>query len=222
MAQAGAASRVTATAWVLLAAAGACAIADWIVVAPGTRGNRFEYLLKPATMVALIAVALVLEPESAAQRAWFVAALVLSLAGDVFLMLPADLFVAGLASFLLAHLAYVVGFVVAGFDSGAGIAGLVIVAIAAATLGARIISAVRAGHPALQLPVTIYMTVISVMVYAAFGSKEPLAIAGALSFYASDSLIAWDRFVAPKTWARPAIMATYHVAQALLVLSLVR
>ena len=42
-------------------------------------------------------------------RAWFVAALVLSLAGDVFLMLPKDLFVFGLGAFLLGHLAYIVG-----------------------------------------------------------------------------------------------------------------
>jgi hypothetical protein len=35
-------------------------------------------------------------------------------------------------------------------------------------------------------------------------------------------MIAWDRFVKPFTWARPAIMVTYHLAQAGLVLSLVR
>jgi uncharacterized membrane protein YhhN len=213
---------MTTLAWLFLAIAGALAVADWIVVTPGRRDNRLEYLLKPGTMVALIVVAIALEPESAAQRSWFVAALILSLAGDVFLMLPADLFVAGLASFLLAHVAYIIGFVVAGFDAGTASIGLVIVALAAATLGVRIIQAVRTGHPALQLPVTIYMTVISVMVYAAFGSEEPLAIAGALVFYASDSVIAWDRFVEPKGWARPAIMSTYHVAQALLVLSLLR
>ena len=33
-----------------------------------------------------------------------------SLAGDVFLMLPRDAFVAGLAAFLVAHVCYVVGF----------------------------------------------------------------------------------------------------------------
>ena len=49
-------------------------------------------------------------------RAWFVAALVLSLVGDVFLMLPQDLFVFGLGSFLLGHIAYIVGMHVDGVD----------------------------------------------------------------------------------------------------------
>ena len=43
-------------------------------------------------------------------RAWFVAALVFSLAGDVLLMLPREQFVAGLSAFLVAHLCYIVGF----------------------------------------------------------------------------------------------------------------
>ena len=52
-------------------------------------------------------------------RAWWVAAIVLSLLGDVFLMLPSDRFVFGLVSFLLAHLAYIGGFLFAeaGVDS---------------------------------------------------------------------------------------------------------
>ena len=58
-------------------------------------------------------MALALDPFDSAVRAWFVAALVLCLAGDVFLMLPKDLFVAGLASFLLGHLCYVAGLVIA-------------------------------------------------------------------------------------------------------------
>jgi len=71
-------------------------------------------------------------------------------------------------------------------------------------------------------PVAAYMSVISAMVVLAIGSGEAIAAAGALTFYCSDALIAWDRFVAPKRWARPAIMATYHLAQAALVVSLAR
>ena len=46
----------------------------------------------------------------AARWGFTVAALSLSLAGDVLLMVRKDLFVAGLAAFLLAHLAYVGAF----------------------------------------------------------------------------------------------------------------
>ena len=56
----------------------------------------------------MIAAALALDPTSEAARTWFVVALVFSLLGDVFLMLPSDAFVAGLSAFLLAHVAYVV------------------------------------------------------------------------------------------------------------------
>jgi uncharacterized membrane protein YhhN len=43
---------------------------------------------------------------------------------------------------------------------------------------------------------------------------------GAVLFYASDALIAWNRFVQPRPWMPLAIIVTYHVGQAALVLSL--
>ena len=214
---------MTSTSCALLAVAGALAVGDWIAVSPGVVARRAEYLLKPATMLTLIGVVLALTPQHDAQRVLFLVGLVLSLAGDVFLMLPADLFVAGLASFLLAHLAYIAGFAAAGPTARWLALGVVVVAIAGATVGRRIVRAVRSGeHAKMVAPVAAYMTIISAMVVLAIGSAERLAAAGALSFYCSDALIAWDRFVAPKRWARPAIMATYHLAQAALVVSLAR
>jgi uncharacterized membrane protein YhhN len=101
--------------------------------------------------------------------------------------------------------------------------GIAVVLLAAGSLGVRIVGAVRRGDQRdLVVPVAAYMSVISAMVVLAVGSAEPLAAAAALVFYSSDALIAWDRFVSPKRWARPAIMITYHLAQAGLVLSLVR
>jgi uncharacterized membrane protein YhhN len=214
---------MTSTAWVLLAVAGALAVGDWIAVSPGVAARRAEFALKPAAMVALIGVALALTPEHDAQRALFVTGLALSLAGDVFLMLPSDLFVAGLASFLLAHLAYIAGFAAAGITVGWAAAGAAVVVIAGATIGRKIVRAVRAGeHRSMVAPVAAYMTVISAMVVLAIGSADGVAAAGALLFYCSDALIAWDRFVSSKRWARPAIMATYHLAQGALVVSLAR
>lgn len=211
---------MNATAWALLAAAGAIAAGNWIAVAPNVRAKRAEYVLKPATMLALIGVAVTLTPQHAAQRAAFFVGLVLSLAGDVFLMLPTDAFVAGLTSFFLAHVAYVVGFAVGGVSAGWAAVGGVLVVVAGAVLGRRIVRAVRERHPELAVPVTAYMTVISAMVVLAVSSTEPVAAVGALLFYCSDALIAWDRFVSQKAWARPAIMVTYHLAQAGLVVSL--
>ena len=47
-----------------------------------------------------------------------------------------------------------------------------------------------------------------------------LGMAGALLFYVSDATLGWNRFVAPSRGAQVAVMVTYHLAQAGLVLSL--
>ena len=180
-------------------------------------------MLKPATMIPLIAAAVVLDPEHDTQRAWFVVALVFSLAGDVFLMLPREAFVAGLGSFLLGHIAYIVGFLYEPRTLRASMLAGFVVLLAAATIGRRILTAARASDtPAIAGPVAAYMTVISAMFVVASGTAELVAISGAAIFFASDAMIAWDRFVLPFRWARPLIMATYHVAQGLLVVSLTR
>jgi uncharacterized membrane protein YhhN len=99
--------------------------------------------------------------------------------------------------------------------------GVAVVAVALLTLARRIVSAVRASdEPALVAPVIAYVTVISSMVVSAFGTGNPIAIGGALLFYASDALIAWNRFVQQVPQGRLAIMVTYHLGQTGLVLSL--
>lgn len=205
---------MTSVAAFLLGAALVVAVGDWVAVWRRARG--WEYLLKPGSLLLLVGVALTLVPEDETRRAWFVLALVLSLAGDVFLMLPRNLFVAGLASFLLGHVAYIAGFGVG--EAWPWIAGVALVAVA---VGTPILRALLArGEKELVGPVVAYMTVISVMVACAIGTGDAVAIAGAGLFMLSDSLIAWNRFVRPLAWAPVTIMVTYHLAQAGLVLSL--
>ena len=178
-------------------------------------------MCKPAALVALVLVALALDPADGAQRAWFVVALVWCLAGDVFLMLPSDRFVPGLASFLLGHLAYVVGLALDPHWSGGRLlVGLLVVALALAVLGRRVVGAVAAHDRALVPPVVAYMTAISAMVASAVATGDARAVVGAGLFYASDTLIALDRFERPRAWAGLAIMVTYHLGQLGLVLSL--
>ncbi len=210
---------VTPLAWALLAAAGVAAVVNWWSRSTGSR--PLEYASKPATMVLLIGVALALDPHHADRRDWFVAALVLSLAGDVFLMLPSDRFVAGLGSFLLAHVAYVVGIDLhPGSAPALGVSALV-VAVAAVVVGTPVArGAASSGGARLAGPVVVYMVVISAMVVSAVAAGPWLAGAGAVLFFVSDGLIAWNRFVAPLRRAPVAIMVTYHLGQAGLVLSL--
>ena len=210
---------MTAAAGVLLAITLVSAVIDWVAVHHGHR--PVEYVFKPLTLVVLTAAALALDPADPTVRAWFVVALVLSLAGDVFLMLPGDRFVPGLGAFLLAHLAYVVGLAVAGLEPLGVLAGLLVVGAAFGLVGTRLVAGIRATEPAMAGPVTAYMGVISAMVVCAFGTGDGVAIAGAVLFYTSDALIGWGRFVRPYDWGRLAVMVTYHLGQVLLVLSLV-
>jgi len=206
-------------AWALLVAAAVVAIIDWIAVA--RRPSRVETIAKPLVLVLLVVAAIVLDPVDGARRAWFVAALVLSLAGDVFLLPRPDKFVAGLASFLLAHLAYVAGFVAGGIVLAATPVAIVLVCLVGIPLGRRLVAGARAsGHADVVVPVIAYVAVIALMVVAALASGNRVAAVGALSFMASDALIGWTRFVRPIAWAPVGIMVTYHVAQVLLVVSL--
>jgi len=211
---------VTAGAWTLLVVAVVLAVGDWLAVARDDK--RLEYVCKPGTLAALIGVALTLDPAHGDARAWFVLALALSLAGDVFLMLPSDRFVAGLASLLVAHVAYVIGLTRHGGSAGALFVAAVPVVIVTGLLGARFLRAARAtGHDELVGPLIAYMTVIAAMVTCAVASGNALAAIGAVLFMASDALIAETRFVGPRIWAPVVIMVTYHLGQAGLTLSLV-
>jgi uncharacterized membrane protein YhhN len=212
---------VTPAAWIALAVAAVFAVADW--VSRARDDQTLEYIAKPATLVALIAAAVALDPMHGGQRAWFVAALAFSLAGDVLLMLPSDLFVPGLAAFLVAHVCYVVGFWLEPPGALALVVAAVIVVAAVAPIARRVIAALRAKKQLdLVGPVAAYIAVISVMVISAGASGNVVAAVGAALFAASDSMIAWDRFVRPFRAAAVAIMVTYHVGQALLVVSLIR
>ena len=196
------------------------AAADWVAVA--RRAKRVEYVCKPAVMVVLFAAAIVLDPAHGDRRTWFVVALALSMLGDIFLMLPRDLFVAGLASFLLAHVAYAVGFRLHGGSDVAWAVSAFAVLAADVVLAGPVVRAVKRDHAKLLVPVLAYMVVISIMVASAAATAVVLATAGAVLFFSSDTLIAYNRFVRPRPWGRLAIIVTYHLGQAGLVLSLAR
>ena len=211
---------MTQIAWLLLAIAIAFAAADWFAVAHDE--PRLRWVFKPGTMLLLIAVALSLHPASGPQRSLFVAALLLCLAGDVFLLLPFEpSFMAGLAAFLLAHLTYGAGFFIAGVNPGLLAVAAPIVAIVSLALGWKILrSLFRSGRRALAVPVAAYMLAISAMLALAAAGGRPVALAGAVLFYASDGMIAWNRFNRPLPWSRLPVIVTYHLGQAGLVLSL--
>lgn len=149
-------------------------------------------------------------------RAWLLAGLALSTLGDVFLMLPMDAFVPGLASFLLAHLAYLLAlrqrerwFASAWpFALYAVVAGLVLSQLWPTLPGE------------LRVPVVVYVVVLAAMAAQALAvwvrRRDAASLFGAWGgacFVLSDALLAWDRFVAPFAAAAFAVLASYWLAQ---------
>jgi len=204
--------------YALLAVTAALAVTDWLAVSHDQRG--LEYATKVGVMLGLIAVALVIPAVSTGQRAFFLVALALGLLSDVFLMLPRDLFLAGLVAALLEHLAYIGGFRARDLHVGWLIAGALIALASAAVFLPPIVRAVGKARAALVNPVLAYVTVFVVMVASAAGTGSPIALAGALLFFYSDAILAWNRFVRPIPAGRVVNLIPYHLGQALLVLSL--
>ena len=212
---------MTQIAWLTLATAIAFAAVDWIAVAH--ENPRLRWVFKPGTILLLVGVALSLHPAVDAQRYVFVAALLLSLAGDLLLLQGERRFRAGLAAFLAAHLAYGLGFAIGGVNRGLLLYGAPAVAIVSLAVGARILrSMISSRNRALALAVAAYLLAISTMVALAAASGRPPALAGAALFYASDGMIAWNRFVRPLPWSPLPVIVTYHLGQVGLVLSLAR
>lgn len=145
----------------------------------------------------------------------------LSLIGDVLLMLPRDRFVAGLASFLLAHLAYLVAFTTEVPIGTNPALGLSLVAVAAPALWL-----LWPGLGTRRIPVLLYVATILLMVSQAWGWGLALptlgsmfAAAGASLFMVSDAILAFDRFRRPIRSAQTLIMSSYVAAQALIACS---
>lgn len=213
---------MTPLAWALIAAAAVAAVVDWFAV--WRDRVAVERIAKPATLLLLLAVALVSAQANPAARPWLLAALAGSLAGDV-LLLPGGRFTGGLVAFLVAQLAYLVAFAQLPGGTTGLVVGVVLAVLLIAVVGRGIVrGAARSGF---ALPVAVYLAAICGMAISATRTEIPLAAIGAWLFVTSDATLGWDRFAAAAaatqreaTMRRLAVITTYHVAQVLLVLSL--
>ena len=195
------------------------AAADWLAVARSFR--RLEYVAKPAVMVGLIAVAILLHPVDSTERTFFLVALAFGLISDIFLMLPRDMFLLGLVAALVEHIAYIAGFNHRPLQAALLAVASVIALVSVAVILPPVIRALRTDQPGLVWPVVAYVTVFVIMVSSSGSTGSLVALAGALLFFYSDGLLAWNRFVKPLSWGRLGNIVLYHTGQALLVLSLV-
>lgn len=200
--------------WVLPAC---FALVDWYAVAREDR--RTETWAKPLVLSSLLVVAVVLGATSSTAGVWLLVALVFGLLGDVALLsdsLPR--FRAGVAAFLVGHLAYVACFASLGLPMPVwSWAGLVVLAAALFATRGVVPATHRLEGPALSVPVAVYSVVIGAMLLCAWFTGVPLVALGASVFVVSDAVLSIDRFVRPIPHARLILMVTYHVGQALIV-----
>src|SRR5690349_9334011 len=186
--------------------------------------QQLEYVAKPAVMVFLF---LWLYTTTGLQEntLWFGFGILLSLAGDVLLMISLNrLFLPGLVAFLLAHICYITGFRAEVMAVNVwSLILLAFIAVNVSRLLRRIVGEMRTrDENQLVFPVILYGTVISIMLYAAMStlsnqSWTPLGAVlvstGALLFVASDVILAWMKFVAPLKNGRIWNIALYHLGQ---------
>jgi len=151
--------------------------------------------------------------------------LVLCLGGDVCLALPGKrFFLAGLVSFLLGHVLYLIAF----FRLSSPGAWTLYSAIPCALLSTAVFMYLRPRLGNMLLPVLAYVLVITLMVVGAFTvmGDESYAlrgrltvVAGASLFYLSDLFVARDRFIMREFTNRLVGLPLYYAGQFLLAFS---
>jgi len=206
----------------------AVAVVDWIAVAKGWK--KVEYVAKPLTLVGLFLIFALVGRFSSLPLIFFAAGILLCLAGDVFLMFSDRWFIAGLASFLLGHVAYIIGFNLPLPDVSPvwSISIAIILALTAGRVLKRIVIAMKQkGLHRLTAPVVLYGTVITIMLLSAMltifrtgewkSTASLLVFIGAFLFYISDVILAWNKFVTPIKNGRVINMVAYHLGQIALI-----
>ena len=189
---------------------------------------KLEYFAKPAVMISLFLWLLTSTGLNGALL-WFGLGLILSLTGDVLLMLSLErFFLFGLVAFLLAHLSYVIGFNIPLPEFSLwGIVFAVMVSLGGARVIRRIVDALPSrGQARMRMPIIVYSTVISIMLLSAMmklmdltwnANAALLVSGGAFLFYISDIILAWNKFVAPIQHGRIYNIAAYHLGQIMLI-----
>ncbi len=188
---------------------------------------RLDYIAKPAVMLILFFWLTSVGLNGA--LLWFGLGILLSLLGDILLMISLDrFFLFGLIAFLLAHIAYIIGFNIPLPEFSAwGLVFAIMISLGGTRIIRRIVVALASnGQLAMRTPILVYSLVISLMLLSAMmklsdltwnANAAALVSVGALLFYISDIILAWNKFVAPIQQGRIYNIASYHLGQIALI-----
>ena len=189
--------------------------------------KRLRMIVKPLTTALIIALAAwPLAGNPALYAVLIAAGLVLSLGGDIALLSRAETaFIIGLVLFLCAHVLYTIAFIsISPFVPADAVTALVLLIVI--TIVYRIL---WPGLGAMKVPVLAYAIIISFMllraistVYGGRVSFTPalLIALGSLLFFASDMILAVNRFRRNNAPDGLPVLSTYFAGQTLIALSL--
>lgn len=149
--------------------------------------------------------------------------------GDIFLMMNENMFVAGLASFLIGHILYVIAFskqtsakALSKHKSYILIAGIL------ASFSYYLYNILKPSLGPLKIPVILYIIVIAAMAFFAYTRRYQtntlsfiICLIGALLFIFSDSILALNKFVAYLANSGLYIMSSYILAQYFITLGII-
>ena len=181
-----------------------------------------RYIFKPLAAAAFVWLAVSLDATSTAYGNWLLAALIFCMVGDLLLMPDSERsFLAGLTAFLCGHLLFAVAFL----QLPANPVGLAISSLPA--LGLLVVVwrwLTPHVNKEMQIPVTLYILVITAMLLCAgLTAGQPAAlliIGGAWGFACSDLAVARRQFIQPASrlngvWGTP----LYFLSQMVLACS---
>ena len=177
------------------------------------------YVFKPLSTAIIIVLALFALAQPEANLAYgliITSGLLLSLAGDIALILPVKKALPiGMSFFLFTNIIYGLAFL----WRGAFLSRDILPGLAILLIGLTIYALLYPSLSKMRIPVFIYLLALSFMLWRAVLTPSPLVFFGGSLFYLADGLEAYYRFKNQSVWIRAVYLSFYYAAQLLVALS---
>lgn len=206
-------------------------IADLLIMA--LKLHQLEYMVKPAILLSIIIMFLQLVPATSNIFKFGLLAFFFSLIGDVVLLFSnvnEVYFLAGIASFLLSHMFFIIAFQRHAHHQVSYLKTQPIWIFLVAILGVSLYAVLfQHLNNILKIAVFIYTAAISTMLITAINRKNQVSNAsflwvaiGAMLFFISDAILATNKFWIAIPLSSIWIMSTYMLAQYFILIGFVR
>ncbi len=188
------------------------------IIGVGINNSRMQIIFKPMIILSLMALYFFTAEK---KNNWYLLALAFSFIGDVFLMDKNNMFLFGIAAFLVTQILYII--IIVKQMVKPSLFHKYLYAFLYVNYVVYLLSLLKPNLGELFYPVLVYGITISIFGLVAtlnYVTKRTrpslLLMLGAVLFISSDSMIALNKFHEPQTIYPVAIMVTYVLAQYLI------